>query len=65
MINGLIHTLRKIQFESSTMTPSKLYIAFDDLKAGLNGIHKSSDQFAKDNKVVPIERVLTKIKISQ
>ena len=47
------------------MTPSKIYIVFDDPKAGLNAIHKSSDQFAKDNKVVPIERVLTKIKISQ
>ena len=65
LINGFIVTVRKIQFESSTMTPSKIYIAFDDPKAGLNAIHKSSDQFAKDNKVVPIERVLTKNKISQ
>ena len=54
MINGLIGTMRKIHFESSTMTPSKIYIAFDGPKASLNAIHKSSDQFAKDNKVVPI-----------
>ena len=59
LINGLTGTVRKIQFESSTMTPSKIYIAFDDPKAALNAIHKSSDQFEKDNKVVPIERVLT------
>ena len=65
MIDGLIGTVRKIQFGSSTMTPSKIYIAFDDPKAGLNAIHQSSDQFAEDNNVVPIERVLTKIKISQ
>ena len=65
LINGLIGTVRKIQFESSAMTPSKIYIAFDDPKAGMNAIHKGRDQFAKDNKVVPIKRVLIKIKINQ
>ena len=39
------------------------YVKFDDEKAGKTSINTSSNSFAKENHVVPIEPVLTKIKV--
>ena len=40
-----------------------MYVKFDDEKAGKTTINTSSNSFAKENHVVPIEPVLAKIKV--
>ena len=47
------------------LIPNTIYIKFDDQKAGLQRIDRGNDKFAKENKVVPIERVQFRIKISE
>ena len=42
---------------------NQTYIKFDDSEAGRNAITKHPNSFARHNNVVPIEPVLTKIKI--
>ncbi|KXJ13769.1 ATP-dependent DNA helicase PIF1 [Exaiptasia diaphana] len=63
LINGQIGTLIKIHLNQSRQKPTIIYIRFDDNKAGKNVMSKSTNQFVKDNNVVPIEQVLAKIKI--
>lgn len=65
LINGQLGTVKQIRFIENATNPAKIYVKFDDPQAGLIALHKSGDQFAKDNGVVPIERVLTRIKISE
>lgn len=53
----------KIGLNEKTQKPNIVYIKFDDSDAGKNAITKHSNSFAGHNNVVPIELVLTKIKI--
>ena len=46
-----------------TQKPNIVYIKFDDNDTGKKAITKHSDLFARHKNVVPIEPVLTKIKI--
>ena len=43
--------------------PNVLYVKIDDEKAGKTTINTSSNSFAKENRLVPIEPVLAKIKV--
>ena len=63
LINGQMGTAFKIDVNQNTETPTVLYIKFDDPNAGKNLINTCGNPFARDNKVVPIEPVLAKIKI--
>ena len=62
LINGQMGTIFKIAVDN-TGKPSVLYIKFDDLNAGIELINAYNNAFARDNNVVPITPVLTKIKI--
>ena len=62
LINGQMGTVVKIDL-SSHKDPTVLYIKFDDVKAGEISINTSTDSFARQNHVVPIEPVLAKIKL--
>ena len=62
LINGQMGTVIKIDVNVNN-EPILLYIKFDDEKAGKTTINTSSNIFARENHVVPIEPVLAKIKI--
>ncbi len=62
LINGQMGTMVKIDVNSNN-EPNVLYVKFDDGKAGKTTIHTSSNSFAKQNNLVPIEPVLAKIKV--
>ena len=63
LINGQMGTAMKINVNKLTQKPSVIYIKFDDERAGNALIQTSGDSFAQQNKVVPIEPVLSKIKV--
>ena len=63
LINGQMGTVIKIGLNEKTQKPNMVYIKFDDSDAGKNAITKHSNSFARGNNVIPIEPVLTKIKI--
>ena len=63
LINGQMGPVVKIGLNEKTQKPNIVYINFDDSDAGKNAITKHSNSFARHNNVVPIEPVLTKIKI--
>ena len=63
LINGQMGTVIKIGLNENTQKPNIVYIKFDDSDAGKNAVTKHSNSFARHNNVVPIEPVLTKIKI--
>lgn len=63
LINGQMGTVIKITLSEKTQKPNIVYIKFDDSEAGRRAITKHSNSFARHNNVVPIEPVLTKIKI--
>jgi hypothetical protein len=62
LINGQMGTVVKIDVNSNN-EPNLLYVNFDDEKAGKTTINTSSNSFAKQNNLVPIEPVLAKIKV--
>ena len=62
LINGQMGTVVKIDVNSNN-EPNVLYVNFDDEKAGKTTINTSSNSFAKQNNLVPIEPVLAKIKV--
>ncbi|XP_020916964.1 uncharacterized protein LOC110254326 [Exaiptasia diaphana] len=62
LINGQIGSIIKIHVNQNTHKPSVIYIKFDDEQAGKNKISKSTNQFVKENNVVPIEPIQAKIK---
>ena len=62
LTNGQMGTLIKIDI-SSNNEPNVLYVKFDDEKAGKTTINTSSNYFAKENRLVPIQSVLAKIKV--
>ena len=63
LINGQMGTVIKIGINTTNNEPNVLYVKFDDEKAGKTTINTSSNSFAKENRVVPIEPVLAKIKV--
>ena len=63
LINGQMGTVFKIDVNQNTQIPTVLYIKFDDQNAGKDLINTCGKPFARENKVVPIEPVLAKIKI--
>ena len=62
LINGQMGTVIKIGINTNN-EPNVLYVKFDDEKAGKTTINTSSNSFAKENRLVPIEPVLAKIKV--
>ncbi|XP_028412598.1 uncharacterized protein LOC114535497 [Dendronephthya gigantea] len=62
LINGQIGTIAKININSNN-EPNVLYIKFDDEKAGKTTTNTTTNMFARENHVVPIEPVLAKIKV--
>lgn len=56
-------TAMKINVNKLIQKPSVIYIKFHDERAGNALIQTSDDSFAQQNKVVPIEPVLSKIKV--
>ena len=63
LINGQMGTTVRIHIDQITNKPSKVYVKFDDERAGRITIDKSADSYATVNNVVPIVPVLVKIKI--
>ena len=63
LINGQMGTTIRIHIDQITNKPSKVYVKFDDERAGRRIIDKSADSYATVNNVVPIVPVLVKIKI--
>ena len=63
LINGQLGTVVRIEVNQNNKKPIMTYIKFDDAKAGNSLIQKSTNSFVRQNRVVPIEPVLAKIKI--
>ena len=63
LINGQMGTVMKIHVNKITQKPTVIYIKFDDDRAGRNLIRMSSNTFVRENNVVPIEPILSKIKV--
>ena len=62
LINGQMGTTIRIHIDQITNKQSKVYVKFDDERAGRITIDKSADSYATVNNVVPIVPVLVKIK---
>lgn len=56
-------TVIKIALSVKAQKPNIIYIKFDDSKDGRKATTEHSNSFARHNNGVPIEPVLTKIKI--
>ena len=63
LLNGQLGTIIKIDFDHNSQTSSIIDVKFDDEKAGNNLINKSNNQFAKKERVVPIEPILARFKL--
>ena len=63
LINGQIGTVVKINVNQSNQKPTVIFVKFDDHNAGNISIQKSGNVFARENRAVPIEPVLTRIKV--
>lgn len=63
LINGQLGTVVRIEVNQTNQKPTVIYIKFDDDKAGSTLIQQSSNPFVRQNKVVPIQAVLAKIKV--
>ena len=63
LINGQLGTIVRIEVNQNNQNPTVIYIKFDDDKAGSSVIQKSSHPFVRENRVVPLQPVLAKIKI--
>ena len=63
LINGQMGTVTKIDVNKVTKKPTVVFIKFDDKRAGTNLIQHSGSAYAREHGVVPIEPVLTKIKL--
>ena len=64
LINGQLGTVARILVNEVTEKPSIVYIKFEDEDVGNLVIDKSGDNFAIENKVVPIKPVLAQIKLN-
>ena len=63
LINGQMGTVFKVNVNQNTQKPTVLYIKFDDPNAGKDLINTHGNSFVRENKIVPVEPVLAKIKI--
>ena len=63
LINGQMGTVMRIDVNKVTKKPTVIHVKFDDKRAGTNLIQHSGSPYAREHGVVPIEPVLTKIKL--
>jgi len=63
LINGQIGTVVKINVNQRNQKPTVIFVKFDDNKAGNISIQKCGNLFARENRAVPIEPMLTRIKV--
>ena len=63
LINGQLGTVVKVCCDNVSGKPSLIFVKFDDCNAGTSAIRNSSNIFARENNVVPIQPVLAKIKV--
>ena len=64
LINGQMGTVIKIDVTPNQQEPTVIYIKFDDEKAGNNLIYNNSNNdFAKENRAVPIGPILARFKV--
>ena len=63
LINGQLGRVIEVSLDNITNKPSTIFVKFDDSNAGASAIRNSSSTFARDNHVVPIQPVLTRIKV--
>jgi ATP-dependent exoDNAse (exonuclease V) alpha subunit len=63
LINGQMGTVVRVHTNQTTHTPTVLYIKFDDPNAGKELIKSQGMPFARQNHLVPIKPVLTKVKV--
>ena len=63
LINGLMGTVMRIDVNPNTKKPNVIYIKFDDNEAGKNAIAKYPNTFAREHQAVPIQPVLTRIRV--
>ena len=63
LINGQMGTVAKIHVNTVTKKPTLVDVKFDDDRVGCTFIQTSGNSFARENDTVPIEPVLSKIKV--
>ena len=63
LINGQMGIVVRIDVNKVAQKPTVIYLKFDDKRAGTNLTQHSGSPFAREHRVVPIEPVLTKIKL--
>ena len=63
LINGQMGTVAKIHVNAVTKKPTLVDVKFDDDRVGRTFIQTSGNSFARENDTVPIEPVLSKIKV--
>ena len=63
LINGQMGTVVKIHVNTVTKKPTLISVKFDDDRAGRTLIQTSGNSFPRENDSVPIEPVLSKIKV--
>lgn len=63
LINGQIGSVAKIIVNQDNQKPTVIFVKFDDHNAGNISIQKCGNLFARQNRAVPIQPVVTKIKV--
>lgn len=63
LINGQIGTIKKISINHTTQKPAVIYINFDNSQGGIKAVEKCKDKYARENGAVPIQPILTRIKV--
>lgn len=63
LINGQLGTVARIEVNPTSQQPAIIYVKFDDVNAGKEVIAKSTNSFIRENRVVPIQPILRKIRI--
>lgn len=63
LINGQIGSVAKIIVNQDNQKPTVIFVKFDDHNAGNISIQKCGNLFATQNRAVPIQPVVTKIKV--
>ena len=64
LINGQMGTIARIVINQNTNKQSVIFIKFDDCQAGVYTISKCTDRYARENNAVPIQPVLSRIKVT-
>ena len=64
LINGQMGTIARIVINQNKNKQSVIFIKFDDCQAGVYAISKCTDRYARENNAVPIQPVLSRIKVT-